>query len=72
MTDKETLYQIYYQSDRLWTGGKAIRELNKITSVPKKDVKPWLAKQVLWQVHRPPRKEINHPLYYVTKPNEQH
>ena len=38
----------------------------------KKDIKSWLAKQVLWQVHMPPPKEINHPNYDVTKPNEQH
>ena len=49
MTDKK-LNQAYYQPDRLWTSGKAIRKLHKITSLPKKDVKPWLAKQALWQI----------------------
>ena len=43
-----------------------------MTPIPKKDVKPWLAKQALRHVHVPPPKEINHPLYDVTKPNEQH
>ena len=38
----------------------------------RKDIKSWLAKQALWQVHIPPPKEINHPHYDVTKPNEQH
>ena len=38
----------------------------------KKDIKSWLAKQALWQVHIPPPKEIHHPHYDVTKPNEQH
>ena len=38
----------------------------------KKDIKSWLAKQALWQVHIPPPKEINHPHYDVTEPNEQH
>ena len=47
MTDEEKLYQAYYQPNHLWNGGKAIRELHKITSVPKKNVKPWLAKQAL-------------------------
>ena len=70
MTDK--LYQEYYQPDRLWTGNKAIKELQKITSMSKRDIKSWLAKQVLWQVHIPPPKEIHHPHYDVTKPNEQH
>ena len=72
MTDEEKLYQAYYESDRLWTGGKAIKELLKITSMSKKDIKSWLAKQALWQVHIPPPKEIHLPHYDVTKPNEQH
>ena len=71
MTD-EKLSEAYNQPDRLWTGGKAIRELHKIVSIPKKDVKPWLAKQAFWQVHIPPPKEINHSYCNVTKPNEQH
>ena len=72
MTDEEKLYQAYYEPDRLWTGGKAIEALHKITSMSEKDFKSWLAKQALWQVHIPPPKEINHPHYDVTKPNEQH
>ena len=72
MTDKEKLYQAYYQPDRLWTGNKAMKELHKITSMPKKDIKSWLAKQALWQIHIPPPKKINHPHYDVTKPNAQH
>ena len=70
--DKEKLYQTYYEPDCLWTGDKAIKELHKITSMLKKDIKSWLAKQALWQVHIPPPKEIHHPHYDVTKPNEQH
>ena len=38
----------------------------------KKDIKLWLGKQALWQVHIPPSKEIHHPYYDITKPNEQH
>ena len=72
MTDKEKIYQAYYQLDHLWTGKKAIKELHKITSMSIKDIKSWLAKQALWEVHIPPPKEINHPHYDVTKPNEQH
>ena len=37
----------------------------------KKDIKSWLARQALWQVHIPPPKEIHYPHYDVTKPNEQ-
>ena len=38
----------------------------------KKDIKSWLAKQALWQVHIPPPNEIHHPYYDIIKPNEQH
>ena len=72
MTDEEKLYGAYYESDRLWTGGKTIKELHKITSMPKKVIKSWLAKQALWQVHIPPPKELHHSHYDVTKPNEQY
>ena len=72
MTDKEKLYQAYYQPDRLWAGGKEIKELHKIKSMSRKDIRSWLAKQALWQVHIPSPKQINYPHYDVTKPNEQH
>ena len=39
MADEEKLYQAYYASERHWTGGKEIKELHKITSMSKKDVK---------------------------------
>ena len=51
------LNEAYYQPDHLWTDSKAIRELHKNTSITKKDVKPWLVKQALWQVHIPPLKK---------------
>ena len=72
MIDEEKLYGAYYQPDRLWAGGKAIKELHKMTSMPRKDIKSWIAKQALSQVHIPPPKVINHPHYDVTKPNQQH
>ena len=71
MTGEEKLYQAYYQPDHLWTGNKPIKGLYKITSISKKDIKSWLAKQALWQVHITSLKEINHPHYDVTKPNGQ-
>ena len=70
MTDEEKTYQAYYHPERLWTGGKAIKELHKIMSMSRKNIRSWLAKQALWQFHIPP--PIDHPLYDVTKPNEQH
>ena len=30
MIDEEKLYQAYYEPDRLWTDGKAIKELLKL------------------------------------------
>ena len=69
--DEEKLYRVFYEPDRRWTGGKAIKEVYKITSMSKKDIKSLLEKQALWQVHIPPPKEIRHPHYGVAKPNEQ-
>ena len=70
MTRKEKLCLADYQLGRLWTDGKAIKELHKITSMPRKDSKSWLAKQVFWQVHVPAPKEINPPHCNLTKFNE--
>ena len=44
MTDEEKRYQAYYEPDHLWAGGKTIKELYKIASTSKKDIKSWLAK----------------------------
>ena len=44
-TEEEKLHQAYNEPDRLWAGGKAIKELYKVTSMPKKDIKSWLAKR---------------------------
>ena len=71
MTD-EKLNEAYYQLHHLWTGGKTIRKLHKIMSIPKKGVNTWLAKPALWQVHMPPPEEMNHPHYDVTKFKAQH
>ena len=70
MTRKEKLCLADYQIDRLWTDGKAIKELHKITPMPRKNTKSWFAKQVFWPVHVPPPKEINPPHYNLTKSNE--
>ena len=39
MTEEEKLSQAYYQLHRFWTGNKAIKELHKIMSISKKDIK---------------------------------
>lgn len=71
MTYKK-LNETYYQLDCLWTGNKAVKDLDKITSLPKKNVRSWLGKQALLQFHIRRPKEINHPHYELTKPNKQH
>ena len=38
----------------------------------RKYIRSWLAKQALCQVHIPVPKEMHHPLYDMTKSNEQH
>ena len=63
MTDEEKLSHTYYQTDRLWTVGKAIKELHKIMSMSGEDIESWLAKEPLWQVHTPPPKEIHRNTY---------
>ena len=72
MIDEEKLYRAYYQPDRLWAGGKAIKELQKVMSMSRKDIRSWLEKQVPWQVQITPPKEMHHPHCDVKKPNEQH
>ena len=72
MTDEEKQYQVYNQPERIWMGRKAIKELHKRTSMSKKGIKSWLAKQSYWQVYIPPPKKINHPHYNKAKSEEQH
>ena len=64
--------KIYYQPENLWKGRKAITRLRKATKLPLKQVRDWLAKQALWQVHMPPPKRIDHPHFYVTKVHKMH
>ena len=66
----EKLNEVYYQSNYLLMGGKTIRQLHKMTSLPKQHVKLWLEKQVFSQVHITAPKEIKHSYYEVTKPHE--
>ena len=37
--DGKKLYQAYHEPNRLWTGGKAIKELHKVTSMLQKVIK---------------------------------
>ena len=65
--DEEKLYQPYYEPDYLWTGGKAIKELHKITSNSKKYIKSWLVKQALWKFIYHPQKKYT---ILIAKPNK--
>ena len=62
--------KIYYQSNHLWKGQKAIKKLKELSKEKPKAVKQWLSKQAFWQVHLPPRKHVDRPHYQVTIPNE--
>ena len=43
-----------------------------LLSILEKDIKSWLARPKIWQVHTPLPREIHHLYYDVIKPNEQH
>ena len=66
------MQKIYYQPENLWIGRKAVTMPSKETKLPFKEVKAWLEKQALWQVHKPAPKHIDHPHYYVTEVNRVH
>ena len=66
------LAEIYYQHEYLWTGRKAKTMLREATELSLKQIKTWLARQALLQVHIPPPKRIGHPQYYVTEVNKMH
>jgi len=68
----EKLQEIYYQTENLWTGRKAIKLLQTESGEPSKIVKTWLSKQALWQVHLPKPKKIDYAHFYVTKTNKIH
>ena len=70
MTEK--LRDIYYKTENLWTGRKAIKLLQKESKESKKPVTAWLARQALWQVHLPKPKHIDYAHFYVTKVNKIH
>ena len=65
------LQEIYYQPQNLWKGQKAVRNLRGFGFKPK-EIKKWLSKQALWQVHLPAPKHVERSHYEVTKPNEIH
>ena len=68
----EKLKNIYYQSENLWKGKKAIKELKTLSGVTPKQIKNWLSRQAFWQVHLPGPKIVNRPHYQIVIPNQMH
>ena len=64
--------EIYYKPGNMWTGNKAIKMLTKLTSFNVKNVKDWLGKQALWQIHLPAPRNIQRPHYNIEVPNQLH
>ena len=64
--------KIYYQSNHLWKGQKAVKKLKELSREKPKAVKQWLSRQTFWQVHLPASKGIDRPHYQVTISNEMH
>lgn len=69
---EDHLWEIYYHPQHMWTGTKAIQELANETDYPWENIKQWLNKQDLWQIHFPPAENIKKPQYRVTEPNFMH
>ena len=68
----KTLASIYYKPGNLWKGKKAIEKLVKKSDYSENQVKEWLAKQAIWQIHLPAPRKINRPHYFIEKPNYLH
>ena len=69
----EELNDAYYIPNNLWKDSRTIGKLHKITEIPRKKVKEWLAKQALWEVHIPgPKQYIHRAHFTVPIPNQQH
>ena len=63
--------KIYYQSNHLWKGQKAVKKLKEFSREKPKAVKQWLSRQAFWQVHLPAPKRVDKQ-HEVTTPNEMH
>ena len=64
--------KIYYQSNHLWKGKKAIKKLREYSKEKPRVIKQWLSRQTFWHVHLPTPKRVDGPHYQVTTPNEMH
>ena len=64
--------KIYYQSNHLWKGQKAVKKLKELSGEKPKTLEEWLSRQAFWQVHLPASKRVDRPHYEVTTPNKMH
>ena len=64
--------KVYYKSNQLWKGQKAVKKLKELSGEKPKTVKQWLSRQAFWQVHLPAPKRVDRPYCEVTTPNEMH
>ena len=64
--------KIYYQSNHLWKGQKAVKKLAELSGKKPKVIKQWLSRQAFWQVRLPAFRHVARPHYLVTIPNEMH
>ena len=51
-------------------GQKAIKKLRELSKEKPEVIKQWLLKQAIWQVHLPPTKHVDRPLYEVKISND--
>ena len=72
MSNKNLLEQIYYQPGNLWKGKKAIKELQRLSGLSRKEITQWISRQAFWQVHLPAPKKIDFPHFRVTEVNKIH
>ena len=68
----EQLREVYYKPKNIWKGSIAISKLHKLTEISRKNVKEWIGRQALWQVHLPIPKHVDHPHFTVKVPNQQY
>ena len=69
---EQQLSEVYYKPKNIWKGSRAISKLHKLTEIPRKNVKEWIARQALWQVYLPIPKRVDRPHFTVKVPNQQH
>ena len=68
----DKLQDIYYHTNQLWKGQKAIRKLQELSKEKPAVIKKLLPRQAIWQAHLPPAKCVDRPYYEVKIPTQMH